>query len=119
MTAPASSSRRKRRSKHTNGTTPEKVTASFVACPRCSFFLSGYKLIQPDFNEAVENSSNGWLNFTWNHETRRLIQKTYGNRIDKDTIRYEGVCRDCRRVFVYGAEEKGENAYFRIEIVPG
>jgi hypothetical protein len=95
------------------------VTASFVACPRCSFFLSGYRLIQTDFNEAVERSSNGWLEFTWNHDTRRLIQKSYGSRIDKDTVRYEGVCPDCQRVFVYGEGEEAESAYFRIEIVPG
>ncbi len=119
MKAPASSSRRKKRSKQPDGTTPEIATASFVACPRCSFFLTGYKLIQPDFIEAVEHSSDGWLNLTWNHDTRRLIQKTYGNRIDKDTIRFEGVCRDCQRVFVFGAEEEGESASFRIEIVPG
>jgi hypothetical protein len=95
------------------------VTASYLACPRCSFFLSGYKLIQLDFNEAVETSNDGWLDFSWSHDTRLLVQKTYGNRIDMDTLHYEGVCRECQRVYIFDMGEDGEDAHFRIEIVPG
>jgi uncharacterized C2H2 Zn-finger protein len=120
MTAPASSSRRKRRSRHTDDLTPERVTSSFLACPRCSFFLSGYKLINVDFIQAVEKSDNGWLDLTWNHDTRHLVQKSYGYMINKDTIQYEGICRDCQRVFTYGQPESAEESTrFRIEIVPG
>jgi len=120
MKSPDTSSRRKKRSKHADATSPEQVTSSFVACPRCSFFLTGYKLIHSDFNEAVEKSSDGWLDLTWSHETRRLILKTYGSRIDRETLHFEGICHDCSRVFVCGeSEEESDNAYFHIEIVPG
>jgi hypothetical protein len=120
MTAPASSSRRKRRSRHTDELTPEKVTSSFLACPRCSFFLSGYKLINADFTQAVEKSDDGWLDLSWNHDTRRLIQKTYGCMINEDTIQYEGICRECQRVFTCGQPESAEDSTpFRIELVPG
>ena len=120
MNAPAGSPRRKRRSKHTDELTPEKVTSAFWVCPRCSFFLSGYKLINADFAQSVEKSEDGWLDLTWNHDTRLLIQKTYGYRIDKDTVQYEGICRECHRVFMYGQSEEAEaQPYFRIEIVPG
>jgi hypothetical protein len=120
MTSSGTTSRRKKRSKNTGAKSPEQVTKSFVVCPRCSFFLSGYKLIHPDFTEAVEQSTDGWLDLTWNHDTRRLIQKTYGSRIDKSTAHFEGICRDCQRVFICGeTEEDGENTFFRIEIVPG
>ena len=119
MTAPAGTSRRKRRSRHLDDITPEKVTSSFLACPRCSFFLSGYKLVHTDFNPAVESSEDGWLNLTWDHETRRLVQKNYGYRIDKDTIHFEGICRDCQRVFTCRPADTEEDALlFHIEIVP-
>ncbi|HET6445657.1 MAG TPA: hypothetical protein VFI27_13865 [candidate division Zixibacteria bacterium] len=102
------------------GLTPEIVTASFVVCPRCSFFLSGYKLIQTDFTDAVAKSDDGWLDLTWSHETRRLVLKTYGYRIDEATIHHEGLCRECQRVFVFGTtEEEIKSSFFRIEVVPG
>jgi len=120
MTTSTSSSRRKRRSNQMTGLTPEKVTASFVVCPRCSFFLSSYKLIQPDLNDAVAKSDDGWLDLTWSHETRSLVLKAYGYRIDEATIHHEGLCRDCQRVFIYGTtEEVNKSSFFRIEVVPG
>ena len=120
MTAPASTSRRKRRSRHIDNLTPEKVTSAFLACPRCSFFLSGYKLIHSDLAEAAKTSEDGWLNLTWNDATRLLVQKNFGCFIDKNTISYEGTCRDCQRVLFCRAEADGEEAVrLLIEVVPG
>ena len=120
MTPPPGTSRRKRRSKHTEEITPDSVTAAFIVCPRCSFFLSGYKLIHTDFTDSVSHSTSGWLELTWDHDTSQLVYKTYGYRFDRDIVHYEGVCPECRRVFVY---KQGEGADAKttlsIEIVPG
>jgi hypothetical protein len=120
MTAPSGTTRRKRRTKIDEDLTQEKVTSSFLVCPRCSYFLSGYKLINDDFTQAVEGSTDGWLDLKWNHQTRLHIYKSFGYRIDEDTLRYEGLCRDCQRVFMIGKPDGDETApYFRIEIIPG
>ncbi len=120
MSAPTGSSRRKKRSRQSGGMTSDAVVASFVACPRCSFFLTGYRLINTDFDTAVDESVDGWLDFSWNHDTRRLILKNFGYRIDTETTHFEGICQDCRRVLIFkDAEEERESAMLRVEIVPG
>ena len=83
--------------------TQKKVTASFVACGRCSFFLTSYRLIHQDYETAVEESSGGWLNLSWNRKTGDLILKSYGSRIDRDIYRFEGICPECKRRYVYSS----------------
>lgn len=97
----------------------DDVKASFTACPRCSFFLAGYRLIQQDFEEAVEKSTSGWLDLTWNLAVRNLIQKSFGCELVGDPQVFHGICPACRRAFVYEAsQEEGEPDQFSIKINP-
>lgn len=96
------------------------VVRSFVACPRCSFFLVGYRLIHDDFAEAGSNHQDNWLHLTWNSATRSLVQKNFGWWIGVDATHYEGICQDCRRVFIYGGLTDGKNLEsFEVQIKPG
>ncbi len=98
----------------------ESITQSFVACPRCSFFLAGYSLIHDDFAEAISKHHGNWLNLTWNLSTRSLLQKNFGWWIGDDVTHYEGICQECRRVFVYSGPTAKENLEsFEVQIKPG
>ena len=102
------------------GWSAEEVRASFVACARCSFFMSSYRLLHDDLDEAGEQSRDGWLQLSWNQGTRQLVQKAFGFRIDSDTVHFEGICRDCWRSFVLDVpEEEGAQVSFSMEILPG
>lgn len=91
----------------------------FVACPRCSFFLAGYRLLEQDFDEASESASTDWLDLTWNPGVRNLVRKSYGCEIDEDLQVFQGVCPECRRAFVFAAhEEEGDADQFSIQINP-
>lgn len=93
--------------------------ADFVPCGRCSFFLSGYRAIHglEVLEETAEENDGDWLLLPWNHETRRLVQDSYGNRLDVDLYYIDGRCPECRRRFVYEAGEKdGEPPTFRVQL---
>ena len=96
----------------------ERVLRNFVACDRCSFFLAGYRVIHgmDDLERAAREQSEQWLTLSWNGETRRLLQKSYGGRLDVDLYYYDSQCPVCRRRFTYKAAEEGEAISFRIEI---
>lgn len=97
----------------------EDVSGDFVACGRCSFFLSGYRVIHglDNLEAAVENQSGKWLGLDWNQETRRLVQKSYGGRLDVELYHYDSRCPECQRRFIYrAATEEGEPASFQIEL---
>ena len=92
----------------------------FLACPRCSFFLAGYRLVNSDLDHAIEKIDNNWLDLTWNSESRKLVQKVYGSHIDLELDHFEGVCRDCQRAYVYSsAEEDNTKDSFLVELFPG
>jgi hypothetical protein len=93
--------------------------SSFQACPRCSSFVTGYRLIHDDFEDAVSQSDDSWLELSWNHETRRLIIKSYGIRIDDDVVHLEGICKECQRAFVISSpDENSDKNEFRIVTIP-
>ncbi|HSG18870.1 MAG TPA: hypothetical protein VLE70_21430 [Anaerolineae bacterium] len=97
----------------------DQVSAYFAACPRCSFFLAGYRLVQQDFGEAVKKSNSGWLDLTWNLAVRNLVQKSFGCEMADDLQVFQGICPSCRRTFVYEAhQEEGEADQFSIKINP-
>ncbi|UCG24411.1 MAG: hypothetical protein JSW55_20210 [Chloroflexota bacterium] len=97
----------------------DQVSAYFTACPRCSFFLAGYRLVQQDFDEAVEKSNSGWLDLTWNLTVRNLVQKSYGCEMANNLQVFQGTCPSCRRPFVFEAgQEEGEADQFSIKINP-
>lgn len=114
--------KRGRRRKKKAKTDLETVIADFIACGRCSFFLTGYRVLhgKDKLKEAAEASENQWLALSWDHETRQLVQSSYGSRLDVDFYYYDGRCPECQRRFVIGAgelpngeeetEESGEGA---------
>ena len=97
----------------------QDIRHSFVACPRCSFFLAGYSLIHDDLDVSIENTAGKWLDLTWSISTRRLVQKSYGIMINQIDFHYEGVCVDCRRVFVFStSDSEPPQVTFAIKINP-
>lgn len=119
MTAESSETSKKTKAKRQGSSQTDQVIRSFAACARCSFFLSGYRVIHDDFDQAVENSDNGWLELTWNNETNYLIHKSFGGRIDQNTYHFEGVCRECLRAHQLEFSDDGTgNPNFKIEIKP-
>lgn len=106
-----------RRSK---GKTPDEIAEAFVACPRCAFFLAGYRLIHDDYDEAVGKSNGKVLDLIWDNATRTLVQKSYGCQIQQDAYHFEGTCKDCCRTFVYKAPAtRRTKESFQIEVDPG
>jgi len=99
------------------GKDPRLVADYFTACPRCSFFLAGYRLIFQDFNEAAGGASDDWLDLSWNLAVRNLVAKNYGYDMAEPFEVFQGVCPDCQRAFVV---EKGEDQdpRFSIQINP-
>lgn len=95
-----------------------RVLRNFVACDRCSFFLAGYRVIHglENLETAVKNQADNWIALSWNEETGRLLQKSYGGRLDVALYYYDGRCPVCGRRFTYQAGEEEEQASFRIEI---
>lgn len=105
----------------------QQVQRNFAACDRCSFFLAGYKILhgQESVDAAVEGTDGRWLTLVWDPQTRMLLQKSYGGRLDLELDYYDSQCPVCQRRFVYGdhggegeVAREGESITFRIEIKP-
>ena len=96
-----------------------KVAARFAACGRCSFFLAGYKALvgEEALEMAVSQRGHHWLRLPWNQSATDLLHKSYGRRVEADCFHYEGICRECRRHFIYEAPDAAdEPPQFRIEL---
>lgn len=78
----------------------------FVACGRCSFFLAGYRVLHGTeaLEQAAQKSDDQWLTLIWDLETRRLVQSSYGSRLDIDFYYFDGRCPECQRRYVIGEE---------------
>lgn len=106
----------------------QQVIDNFVACDRCSFFLAGYQILHgaAQVEEAIAASDGRWLQLQWNPQTRQLLQKSYGGRLDIALVYYDSQCPACQRRFVFedeeeegeGEQQEGMMEYFRIEIKP-
>ena len=76
---------------------------NFAACPRCSYFLSGYRVLYG--REVVDKLDaeqiDGWLGMEWTIETRRLLHRSYGIRTDIDHYFWEHACETCCRRIVF------------------
>ena len=95
---------------------------NFLACGRCSFFLAGYRVIHgtEELERAASSGEDAWLSLSWDAETRRLTQHSYGCRLDIDLTYFDGRCRECQRRFVVEtAEKEGEPNAFRIALITG
>ena len=96
-----------------------EIRRAFVACPRCSFFLVGYDLIHDDLETSMENTAGTWLDLTWSISTRKLVQKSYGVMINQIDSHYEGVCGDCRRIFIFNtSDNEPPQVTFSVKINP-
>jgi hypothetical protein len=121
--SPPKSKMSRRAAKRPSGKQPtlKQVTARFAGCGRCSYFWVGYRVIHgvAELETAVAYSQSGWLDLEWDVRMPELIYKTYGVRMDISHFHYEGVCKECRRHFVYktAVNEDGVDD-FRIEISP-
>jgi hypothetical protein len=97
----------------------QEIRRAFVACPRCSFFLVGYDLIHDDLEASMADTDGKWLDLTWSMSTRKLVQKSYGIMINQVDSHYEGVCRECLRVFVFStSDDEPPQVTFRVRINP-
>lgn len=87
------------------------VVEDFIACGRCSFFLAGYRVLHglDALREAAE-ASDEWLTLRWDSETKRLVMKSYGSRLDIEFYYFDGRCPECQRRFVIAAEGQEQNA---------
>jgi hypothetical protein len=100
-----------------SGQDPARVADYFTACPRCSFFLAGYRLIFQDFNEAAASSADDWLDLSWNLAVRNLLAKSYGYDLAEPFEAFQGVCPLCRRAFAVEASDDQEYR-FSVQINP-
>ena len=91
------------------------VLASFFGCPRCSYFLSGYRLIHDDLETIFRTSSMTWLSLVGDFKTRRLIHETYGSQTNLEAEYFEGICPVCRRRYILdSSDENNPTARFNI-----
>lgn len=97
----------------------EIIQEAFFACPRCSYFLAGYRARQglENLEAAAAGSDGSWLDLTWNQETQRLLHDSLGGAVDAALYHYSISCPECHRIFLYHQEEGGE-ATFQVEVRP-
>ena len=92
------------------------VQASFLACGRCGYFFTGYRLLQPDWETAVANQVEQTLTLTWNRKVRELLIKTYGLELGYGENHYSGCCSGCWRPFSFQQELGEEGLTGALEI---
>ena len=110
----------------------DRLIRHFAACPRCSYFLSGYRVLygKDVVKTLVDEVEDGWIPMPWTVETRNLLQRSYGIRTDVGFYYFEIACDSCCRRIVFEAKDAngapdGENEsrspfvdedYFWVEI---
>lgn len=96
----------------------DQLISHFSACGRCSFFLTGYRVLQgvDDLETAVAKEKGRWVRLTWNHEMRDLVSKSYGVHLYIDFYHYDGRCPECGRHFIYESDPDAEQESFRIAL---
>ncbi len=98
---------------------PARVADYFAGCPRCSFFLAGYRLVCQDFDEAAAGAVDDWLDLSWNLAVRNLVGKSYGHALSEPFEAFQGVCPECMRAFtVEPGPDDEESHRFSIQINP-
>ncbi|MGB1253445.1 MAG: hypothetical protein ACPG8W_22720 [Candidatus Promineifilaceae bacterium] len=100
----------------------KRMSQLFVACPRCGYFLSGYRARMgvdalKTAVEQVKDVDRDWLHLGWHYRMLDLLERTYGCEIPADTLHFELRCGTCSRVLVL--EESAEEAKsLRIQVMP-
>jgi hypothetical protein len=95
----------------------QEIKARFAACQRCCYFLGSYISLHGEaaLETAALNSSSDWLTFTWDQQTRNLVHKAFGVRLDVDFYHFESCCVACCRQFVYESDAENK-AVFRVRL---
>lgn len=117
---PSKKPRRHKKGKNRKTQPQDVVLQDFAACPRCSYFWAGYKVIVGDEGivTAVNEQKKGRLSLQWSHPMRELVHKSYGVRLDADFFHYESCCKECARSFAFQAPEEDQPGSFKIELAP-
>ncbi len=83
----------------------DTLHASFMGCPRCSYFLATYRARYglEQLRSALSNSERGWVVLTWSsrNDLQRALEDMFGYRLTQDAFHFEGMCPECRRVFAH------------------
>ncbi len=92
-----------------SGPTYATVLRQFVACGRCSTFITGYRLLHgaTALEQAIAQQQEGWLSLAWDKPTRLLLTQAYDVRVEPDSILFEMCCDECQRRFSYREEVEG------------
>lgn len=101
-----------------------EIIAAFVACGRCSFFLSGYRALRGNdgFVADALQAQDNWLEMAWQPALIPLIEKSYGMSFRDGMYHVEHMCHECGRVFVYRHEpddDADSQTTLRVQIMPG
>lgn len=80
-----------------------KLVQNFAACGRCSFFLTGYRVLQGEegLETAVSQQKGDDIPLVWTYAMRDLVARSYGTRFDGTYLHLNGSCPECRRPFTY------------------
>jgi hypothetical protein len=92
---------------------------NFLACTRCSHFLSGFQAIS-GLDRLVElaGADSDWLELVWDSQMRVLLHKSFGGRVDLDAIYYSGTCPECKRLYEVEVDEEGDDSLVRVQVNP-
>lgn len=87
--------------------TADGLLRHFLGCRVCCYFLSGVQVLygREVVNRLVAEFDGTWMYVPLNRETRTLLQKTYGVRVDEGDFFIEHACEVCCRRFVIDLPE--------------
>ncbi len=96
----------------------KEALTRFTSCGRCSLFLAAYRLQHDDVEllAAVNNIEYGWLSLPWDNSILKLINKSYGCRIDVEAFYFESCCPDCHGSFIYMEAEDDQPNSLRLRM---
>lgn len=85
---------------------------AFQACGRCSYFLADCELLvgEDALVQAFEAPQEGWLVIACDDDMRAPLATAFGERIELDTVYFNGVCPECRRRYTFRAGESPDDA---------
>ncbi|MFK7800755.1 MAG: hypothetical protein AB8G95_03900 [Anaerolineae bacterium] len=86
---------------------PDGLLRHFLACRVCCYFLSGVQVLygRDVVDRMVSEFDGTWMYVPLTRETRTLLHKTYGVRVDEGDFFIEHACEVCCRRFVIDMPE--------------
>ncbi len=82
--------------------TPDGLVRHFLGCRVCCYFLTGTQVIygRDVVDRLVDEFDGKWLSVPLGYEMRKLMQQTYGMRLDQNEELIDFSCEVCCRRFV-------------------